>query len=399
MEYTNGLTIYAAFSEEALKGTGTYYLTLDDLGGTVNGKYEITMTSSSSEYQTVDLTQYVPVRDGYTFVGWDLNGKFVTEISADCFKESDAVTVLATYTKNTFDNDGIVLTLNANDGMLDGKEAQKYDYIGGRDSGASMSLLPYVPVREGYTFNGWNTKKDGSGKNYKYVYWRFWDNSEETNSKFDKDTLITEDNGYERYKNITLYASWTKNNDVPENPGNPEPPTPITPPASETVNKLENTGETKAVIEFPDGINKDYKLDIKSIEVKKELADKNVKFIADINVLDGDNNVVKISDTKMKIRLALPEDLKGYEKYEVVYILNGEIKETIPATVEDGYIVFETTHLSQYGIMATSKSVTNVNIPRTGNTNSLALWLTMAIISGGAVTLFGMADKKKKRVK
>lgn len=43
------------------------------------------------------------------------------------------MTVLATYTKNTFDNDGIVLTLNANGGTLDGKEAQKYDYIGGRD--------------------------------------------------------------------------------------------------------------------------------------------------------------------------------------------------------------------------------------------------------------------------
>ncbi len=33
VDYTNGLTIYAAFSEEALKGTGTYYLTLDGLGG------------------------------------------------------------------------------------------------------------------------------------------------------------------------------------------------------------------------------------------------------------------------------------------------------------------------------------------------------------------------------
>ena len=81
VNYTNGLTIYAAFSEEALKGTGTYYLTLDGLGGTVNGKYEITLKSSSSEYQTVDLTQYVPVREGYTFVGWDLNGRYVTEIS------------------------------------------------------------------------------------------------------------------------------------------------------------------------------------------------------------------------------------------------------------------------------------------------------------------------------
>lgn len=398
VNYTNGLTIYAAFSEEALKGTGTYYLTLDGLGGTVNGKYEITLTSSSSEYQTVDLTQYVPVREGYTFVGWDLDGRYVTEISADCFKESDAVTVLATYTKNTFDNDGIVLTLNANGGTLDGKEAQKYDYIGGRDSGASMSLLPYVPVREGYTFNGWNTKKDGSGKNYKYVYWRFWDNNEETNSKFDKDTLITEDNGYVRYKNVTLYASWTKNNDVPENPGKPEPPTPITPPASETVNKLESKGETNAVIEFPDGINKDYKLDIREVEVKKELADKNVKFIADINVLDGNNNVVKISDTKMKIKIALPEDLKDYGKYEVVYISDGEIKETIPAAVEDGYIVFEATHLSQYGIIATGSSISDVSIPKTGNTSSLALWLSAAIVSCGALTLFIIVGKKKKAV-
>ncbi len=401
VEYTNGLSIYAIFSEEELKGTGTYYLTLDGVGGKVNGKYEMTLTSSSNDFQTVDLTQYVPVREGLTFVGWDLNGEFVTEISADCFKESDAVKVLATYINNTFDDKYISLTLNANGGTLDGKESGKYNYIGGRDSGASMSLLPYVPVREGYTFNGWNNKKDGSGNNYKYVHWRIWDNSEVTNNVFDKDTLITEESGYERYKNVTLYASWTKDADAPtkpEKPEKPEPPTPITPPASETVNKLESTGETKAVIEFPDGINKNYRLDIREVEVKKDLADKNVKFIADINVLDGDS-VVKISDTKMKIRFALPESLKGYEKYEVVYILNGEIKETIPATVEDGYIVFEAAHLSQYGIVATSKSVTNVNIPKTGNTNSLALWLTMAILSGGAVTLFGMADKKKKRVK
>ena len=71
VDYTNGLTIYAAFSEEALKGTGTYYLTLDGLGGDINGRKEITLTSSPNEYQTVDLTQYVPVREGYTFVGWE----------------------------------------------------------------------------------------------------------------------------------------------------------------------------------------------------------------------------------------------------------------------------------------------------------------------------------------
>lgn len=407
VEYTNGLTIYATFSEEPLKGTGTYYLTLDGLGGEVNGKYEITMTSSSSEYQTVDLTKYTPVRDGYTFVGWDLDGKYVTSVPADCFKEKDAVTVLATYTKNTFDNDGIVLTLNANGGQLNGKESNTYDYVGGRDSGASMSLLPYVPVRDGYTFNGWNTKKDGSGNNYKYVYWRIWDNNEETNKEFDKDTLITEESGYERYKNVTLYASWTKNNSTPTNPENPNPTTPITPPASETVNKLESTGEINAVIEFPDGINKDYKLDIREVEVKKELADKNIRFITDINVLDGNNNVVNISNTRMKIRIALPDDLNGYNKYEVAYILNGEIKETMPATVENGYIVFETNHLSQYGIIATNTvNDTNNDINndinndtkslKTGDNSSLAPWFAVLFISGGVLAVLGIANKKKK---
>lgn len=383
VEYTNGLTIYATFSEEPLKGTGTYYLTLDGLGGEVNGKYEMTLTSTSGAYQTVDLTKYTPVRDGYTFVGWNLDGKFVTSVPADCFKEKDAVTVLATYTKNTFDNDGIVLTLNANGGQLNGKESNTYDYVGGRDSGASMSLLPYVPVKDGYTFNGWNTKSDGSGDNYKYVYWRIWDNNEETNKEFDKDTLITESNGYVRYKNVTLYASWTKTSGEPENPGN------------DTVKEIQSTGDIKAKIEFAKEVSKDYKLDIKPVEVKKDLADKNVKFIADINVLDGNNNIVKISDTKMKIRIALPDNLKGYNKYEIVYISNGEIKETIPAAAENGYIVFETNHLSQYGIIATNTG-NGTKSPQTGDNSNLALWFAVLLISGGAVIGTMVVSKKKK---
>ena len=416
--YTNGLTIYATFSEEPLKGTGTYYLTLDGVGGKVNGKYEMTLTSSSNDFQTVDLTQYVPVREDFTFVGWALNGEFVTEISADCFKESDAVKVLATFTANAFYDSDIVLTLNANGGTLDGSEAKKYDYTGGRDSGALMSLLPYVPVREGYTFNGWNTKSDGSGTNYKYMYWRTWDKDEQTDKEFDKDTLIKYDSGYERYKNVTLYASWTKASGEQEKPG------------KDTVKEIQSTGETKAKIEFATEVSKDYKLDIKSIEVKKELADKNVKFIADINVLDGNNNVVKISDTKMKIRIALPEDLKGYDKYEVVYIVNDEIKETLPAAVENGYIVFETNHLSQYGIIATNtgNGTTSPNTgdttspktgettspntgettspktgettsPKTGDTSNIVLWAALLFISCGALAGTLVIDKKKKTMK
>ena len=126
------------------------------------------------------------------------------------------------------------------------------------------------------------------------------------------------------------------------------------------VRVIENNGEVKGSITFEKEISKNYTLDIKKVEVKKELAFKNIKYIVDINVLK-DGEVVKISDNKMKIKVALPNDLKGYKKYEVVYISNDEIKETIPATVKDGYIVFETSHLSEYGIIVEDKNINNPN--------------------------------------
>lgn len=337
--YTNGLTLYAIFSDKPLQGTGTYYITLDGFAGTINGEKIVKLTSKSTEFKTVDLTKYTPVRKGYTFNGWELDGKFVTSIDSSYFANRDCITLTATYTQDTFSGEGIVLKLNANGGKLNGKEINSYDYIGGENSGTTMSLLPYTPVREGYTFNGWNTKKDGSGEILKYVYWRFWDKENETD--VEKDTLIKEDNGYERYKNVTLYASWIKNSSD-----------------EDTVKEIENTTGIKTIISFEKEVSKDYTLDIKQIDIKKELADKNIKFLVDINVLEG-VNIVKINNIKMKIKIALPDNLKDYTKYEVVYIDNNEVKETIPAKVENGYIVFETSHLSQYGIVATS--ITNPN--------------------------------------
>ena len=369
--YTNGLTLYARFSDKLLQGTGTYYLTLDPFAGKINGQSIVKLTSKSTEFKSVDLTKYIPVREGYTFKGWELDGKIVTSIDASYFANRDCIEITATYTQDTFNGDGIVIKLNANGGKIDGKEFNSYDYIGGGNSGTTMSLLPYIPVRDGYTFNGWNTKKDGSGENYNYVYWRFWDIDEKTDKEFEKDTKIKEENGYERYKNITLYASWTKKNEI------------------------KNNGEIKASITFEKDINANYVLETKKVEVKKDLADKNVKYIVDINVLEN-GQIVKINDTKMKIRIVLPEDLKGYEKYEVVYIKDNQIQETIPATIEDGYIVFETTHLSEYGIVATKNSTNNsINNPKTGD--NVVLYVISSIISIIGIAGFGLYNYKRKQ--
>ena len=369
--YTNGLTLYAKFSDKVLQGTGTYYLTLDSFAGKVNGQSIMKLTSKSTEFKTVDLTKYIPVREGFTFNGWELDGKIVTSIDSSYFANRDCITITATYTQDTFNGDGIVLKLNANGGKINGKESNSYDYIGGSNSGTTMSLLPYTPVREGYTFNGWNTKKDGSGENYNYVYWRFWDIDEKTDKEFEKDTKIKEENGYERYKNITLYATWTKNNEI------------------------KNNGDVKASVTFEKEFDNDYVLDTKKVEVSKNLSAKNVKYIVDINVLEN-GEIVKINDTKMKIRINLPEELKGYKKYEVVYIKDNQIQETIPATIEDGYIIFETTHLSEYGIIATEKNAnTNVENPKTGD--NIALYIVTSIVSMIGITGLGLYGYKRKQ--
>lgn len=416
VEFNNGFRLYGRFSEKPLKGTGTYYLNLDAFGGTIKDKSVYQITSKSDEFKTVDLSNYVPTRKGCNFIGWDLNGKYVNKITAADFADRDSVTVIATYTTNEgFDDSKIHVTLDANGGTIDGKKSAKYNYLGGGNSGTSMSLLPYVPVRNGYTFNGWNSKKDSSGKNYKYLYWREWDKenwgNDDRESEFERDGLITEDSGYERYLNLTLYATWTKDASTPD----------------DTVKVIESNDGIKGSIEFAEGVDSNYKLIINNVDVNKDLADKNVKFIADIKVLK-DNEIVQISGTKMKIRIALPDELKGYDNYSVVYILNDEIKETIPATLQDGYIVFETTHLSEYGIIATNtnstpgnsednsdksgdkktkaendKSTSNATdtkstSPKTGNESMLILLLAILLISGGTVTeLLILSGKKREK--
>ena len=173
---------------------------------------------------------------------------------------------------------------------------------------------------------------------------------------------------------------------------------------SEPIKEIQSTGETKAKIEFAEGISGDYELDVTPVEVSENLANKNVKYIVDIN-LSENGQVVKISDTKMKVKIALPEDLKGFNKYEVVYISDGEIQETIPATIEDGYIVFETSHLSQYGIIARNveektEQVNNseTDNPKTGDNSNILVWVSLLAVSAlimFAITVYG---KKKSTV-
>ncbi len=218
------------------------------------------------------------------------------------------------------------------------------------ESGKDYQYILYFKAGEGYTFTR-NTKLKINGKYYNYRV-----------SDWDTETNLDEfQTTWRMYPDLTIT------------------PTSIKQPTKDTVKEIKSSSSIKSSITFEKEVSKNYALNIKQVEVSKNLSDKNVKYLVDINILEN-GQVIKISDTKMKIKIALPEDLKGYKEYEIVYILNDEIKETIPATIEDGNIVFETSHLSQYGIV--SKELTsNTNIENPKTVDNIIYYFIICIVS------------------
>lgn len=340
--YTNGCHLYARFSNQELTETEKYYIILDGYAGEINGEDKILISQKADDFTTVDLSKYAAVRDGYKFCGWGCNDRIVTSIDKSYFAKDYKVTVTALYKSreayNENDEDAGIRTLilDANGGTLDGETSPKYNYDGGKDSSASMLIFHYIPKRDGYKFLGWNPKKDGSGQDYTSIYWRDW--GIDSKKEFDRNMLI-KDRDY--YKYLTLYAVWVKN--------------PTSDDTDDTVKEIEAIDGIKGSITFENEVDAEYKLKIKKMDIPDNLLD-DIKYLVDINVLSG-QEIVEINGIKMKIKFELPEELKGYDFYEIVYVSrNQEIKERIPATVKDGYIYFETTHLSQYGVVAKNNS-------------------------------------------
>lgn len=339
--YTNCCNLYARFSNQKLTETEKYYIILDGYAGEINGEDKILISQKADDFTTVDLSKYTASRKGYNFCGWGCDGKIVTSIDKSYFTEKYTVTVTALYkSSEAYDDDednvtNYTLILDANGGTLDGETSPKYNYIGGKDSSTSMLIFHYIPERAGYKFIGWNSKKDGSGKNYTSLYWRDW--SGDSEKEFDRDTSMGDRN---YYKYLTLYALWEKEK---------------IPTSDDTVKEIEAVDGIKGSITFDDGVNGEYTLEIKKMDIPDNLLD-DIKYLVDINVLSG-QEIVEINGIKMKIKFELSEELKGYDFYEIVYISRNQmIKERIPATVKDGYIYFETTHLSQYGVVAKNNS-------------------------------------------
>lgn len=176
---TGNLDLYAQWTPNkyriAFNGNGAVSGKMSNLN---NREYDISYKLPTNVYK----------REGYKFTGWNTkadgkgkdyenlaNVKNLTEVNGQ------TVTLYAQWTPNTY-----TIKFNKN-----GATSGNMNAMNNRRYGSSYKLSANKFKRKGYTFNGWNTQKNGKGKTYK-------------NKASVKN--LTSTNG----KTITLYAQWKK---------------------------------------------------------------------------------------------------------------------------------------------------------------------------------------------
>ena len=166
-----------------------YTVTFDVNGGTVTpAEQTVTYGSHYGELPT-------PTREGYTFAGWYTEKDGGTQVTKETVVTTVADhTLYAHWTANTY-----TVKFDANEGTVTPAE-KTVTY------GSHYGELP-TPTREGYTFAGWYTEKDGG-------------------TQVTKETVVT------TVADHTLYAHWTANTytvkfDANEGTAEPKPQTVI----------------------------------------------------------------------------------------------------------------------------------------------------------------------------
>lgn len=136
------------------------------------------------------------------------------------------------------------------------------------------------------------------------------------------------------------------------------------------VNRYEEEQEKSAL----EVINEKYKND-------KKLTDLKLIGLYEINMVDG-ISVVPMENGKFTISIAIDRELRNYKNYKVLYFdEDGKIKEEFKATLDNGYVTFTTTHLSDYAIIGYNDGNSN---PETSD--NVLLFACGLIVSTVAIT-------------
>lgn len=144
-------------------------------------------------------------------------------------------------------------------------------------------------------------------------------------------------------------------------------------------------------------------------ELKEELP--GLLTVYQITVKDADGKTVEVKNNPMTVKIPMNDHLKGYKYYQAVYL--GEELERFDAVVEGDFLVFETTHLSQYAILGSNTPFStstvqdgeqtgvgdqssDTTIPQTGDGRNMMLWIGLLAASGAGAVGMTLYSRKKK---
>ncbi|MDM8237377.1 sortase B protein-sorting domain-containing protein [[Ruminococcus] torques] len=250
--------------------------------------------------------------------------------------------------------------------------------------------------------------------------------------------ITADQEGYpEGYKTVIektgMYSYYCTNDVIKVSPSgtSTDPGTdPGTKPGEDTGAKDLTASETGVSISLTDGVPEGAELFADTIaqesvlgsrpELKEELP--GLLSIYDISVRK-DGKALEIKDNPMTVKIPMNDHLKGHKYYQAVYL--GDPLERFDAVVEGDFLVFETTHLSQYAILGsntpfeTSEQPTDpttptdptdpanpeqpgkpseqTESPQTGDSSNMFLLVALLFASGGVLTVLGVTDKRKKK--
>lgn len=169
------ITLYAQW-KKANKAEKKYSITYKLNKGKNNKNNPSSYTKKTATIKLKNAT-----RKGYTFKGWYSDKKYKNKVKQIKKGSTGNVTLYAKWTANQY-----TIKFNGNgatSGSMKAVKNCKYN--------KTYTLTKNSFKRKGYTFAGWNTKKDGSGKSYK--------------NKAEIKNLTSKSGG-----TVTLYAQWKK---------------------------------------------------------------------------------------------------------------------------------------------------------------------------------------------
>ncbi len=144
-------------------GAATYVISFRPNGGS-GGPEEIVKATNADPY-TFMISYTKPQRSGYAFLGWNTRSDgsgtdYRCGSMMSVYSYSNRVTLYARWRKGN----AFTLHYYPNGGSNPPAETVM---VSSKTSGVQARVSSVKPVREGYTFLGWNTQKDGQGSSYK----------------------------------------------------------------------------------------------------------------------------------------------------------------------------------------------------------------------------------------